>query len=222
MLPRVLEPEVMDTADEAEAYDAMDHAEGNAAFVERVVELAGGDPGGWFLDLGTGPGEIPLMLCERAPRVRVIGIDLSWQMLQIAERRRHASPCAERVVFQYTDVKALPFVDGVFDGVISNTILHHIPEPTTMLREAARVLRPGGVLLIRDLFRPDTPQRLQELVERHAGDCTAEQQRLFAASLHAALTPEELKDAAAASGMQDAEIVIDSDRHVSLQLFAQG
>lgn len=221
MLPRVLEPEVMDTAEEAEAYDAMDHTEGNAAFVQRVVELAGHDPGGWFLDLGTGPGEIPLMLCERVARVRVIGVDLSWQMLRIAEQRRHASPCAQRVVFQYADVKALPFIDGAFDGVISNTILHHIPEPARMLCEAARVLRPGGVLLIRDLFRPATPERLQELVQLHAGDCTAEQQKMFAASLHAALTPEELREAAAASGLQQAEIVIDSDRHVSLQLTAR-
>lgn len=218
MLPRVLEPEVMDTQDEAESYAAMDHREGNAAFVDRAIELAGGELAGWALDLGTGPGDIPLMLCDRATRVKIVGVDLSWQMLRLAEQQRRTAACRDRVIFQLADVKALPFADGSFDAVISNTILHHIPEPLLMLREARRVLRPGGVLLIRDLFRPDTSQRLQELVEQHAGDCTADQQRMFAASLHAALTPGELREIAEKAGLRDAEIVIDSDRHVSLQM----
>ena len=60
-----------------------------------------------------------------------------------------------------------------------------------ILREAWRVRAPEGALLIRDLFRPATPERALALVEQHAGEADAEQRALFRASLHAALTPEE-------------------------------
>ncbi|MEX2671557.1 MAG: methyltransferase domain-containing protein [Phycisphaeraceae bacterium] len=222
-LPRVLETEVMDTVDEAESYAAMDHTEGNAAFVERVVQLGGeriGEAEGWVLDLGTGPGDIPLMLCERIKGLKVLGVDASWEMLRLAQQRRHAAPpsLAKRMLFQLADVKALPLLAGNFDAVICNTILHHIPEPQQLLREAARVLRPGGLLLIRDLFRPESQERLQELVDLHAAENTPHQRQMFRDSLHAALTPDELRTLADANGLRHAEIVIDSDRHMSLQM----
>ena len=82
------------------------------------------------------------------------------------------------------------------------------------------MLRPGGALLIRDLFRPATAKRVEELVSRHAADATPAQRALFRDSLHAALTPEELRRAADAAGLEQAQLVIDTDRHVSLQLHA--
>ena len=86
-----------------------------------------------------------------------------------------------------------------------------------MLREAARVLRPGGLLLIRDLRRPGSLDELNRLVDLHAGGCDDEQRRLFAESLHAALTPDELRALADDCGLRDAEVVVDTDRHMSLQ-----
>ena len=215
MLERVLEPEVMDTVEDATEYDAMDHQEANASFVGRLVELGAG---GRTLDIGTGPGHIPLLVCEKIPGATVVGIDLAARMLEIAERHRAASPHADRVELRQADAKGLDFPDASFDTVYSNTILHHIPDPLPFLREARRVLAPGGALLIRDLFRPESMVRLQELVAQHAPDATPYQRQLFGDSLHAALTPAELREAADASGLADAEIVIDSDRHMSLQL----
>ena len=81
-MERTLEPEVMDTAEEADGYDAMDHSEPNAAFVERLCEL---EASGRMLDIGTGPGHIPVLICERVPDARVVGIDLSKSMLALAE-----------------------------------------------------------------------------------------------------------------------------------------
>ena len=76
-MERILEPEVMDSCEDSEAYDAMDHAEVNIAFVERLIEL--GARRGRFLDLGTGPAEIPIILAQRLPTVEVIGVDLSYE-----------------------------------------------------------------------------------------------------------------------------------------------
>ena len=213
-MQRTLEPEVMDTAEEADGYDSMDHTEANASFVARLVELGAR---GAMLDIGTGPGHIPLLVCDAVPDARVVGIDLSHNMLRHAERHRSASSHAERIEYRIADAKGLDFPDDSFDAVYSNTILHHIPDPRPFLGEAWRVLRPGGALLIRDLFRPDTPERADELVTLHASDADPYQQGLFRASLHAALTPDELREVAAKAGLEGAEVVVDTDRHMSLQ-----
>jgi ubiquinone/menaquinone biosynthesis C-methylase UbiE len=214
MIDRVLEPEVMDDAAEAREYDAMDHREPNAAFVARLVELGAS---GRMLDLGTGPGHIPLLVCETIPGARVVGVDLAHHMLAIAGRRRAGSPHAARLAFRHADVKNLPFEDHSFDAVFSNTIMHHLADPRPFLREAARVVRPGGVLLIRDLFRPPDVSTLERLVAEHAAGATPPQQQMLRASLIAALTPDELRALATELELGGVEVVVDSDRHLSLQ-----
>lgn len=209
----------MDDVAEADAYDAMDFAEPNRAVVARLAELGAR---GRMLDVGTGPGHILLLVVERFPDAEVVGLDLSPRMLEHAARRRAGSPHAARIALELGDAKGLPFPDASFDVVFSNTILHHIPDPRTLLAEARRVLRPGGVLLIRDLYRPPTAARALELVALHAADETPQQQELFRASLHAALTPEELRAMAREVGLGDAEVVVDTDRHMSLQRRAGG
>ncbi len=218
-MQRVLEPEVMDTVEEAVEYDRMDHSEPNAAFVERLVELGAR---GRMLDIGTGPGHIPFLVCAADPEAEVVGIDLSQNMLRLAEEKRAASPHRSRVEFRTADAKGLDFPNDSFDTVFSNTILHHIPDPRTLLAEAARVLRPGGVLLIRDLMRPEDEERVSQLVGKHAQEASPEQRELFRASLCAALTAEELRAQADEVGLDRAEVVIDSDRHQSLQIRRPG
>ncbi len=218
-MERVLEPEVMDTAEEAETYDAMDHSEVNEAFVQRFLELGGG---GRVLDVGCGPGHVPLLLVALDPTVEVVGVDLSREMLRIAEEHRAVSPHGGRVSFRLGDAKALPFPDASFDAVMSNTILHHVPDPVPFLRECGRVLRPGGALLVRDLFRPASEAEVDALVARHAAAAPPRARELFRASLCAALTPDELREAAREAGLAEVEVVVDTDRHMSLQRSASG
>lgn len=217
-LARVLEPEAMDTAEEAASYDAMDNRANNAAFVERLFALGAR---GRMLDLGTGPAHIPLLVCARDGAAHVTALDLAHHMLRVARRNVEAAGMAARVELVHGDAKDLGLPDGAFDVVYSNTILHHIPDPRPFLREAARVLRPGGVLLIRDLFRPVDAARLEALVREHAAECTPDQRALFAASLHAAFTPEELRALCDECGLGAAEVVVDTDRHASIQVAAR-
>ncbi len=216
-MQRILEPEAMDTAEEAEGYDRMDHSEANAAFVSRLFELGAA---GRMLDLGTGPAHVPILVCARDAKAHVIGVDLAHHMLRIAHKNVEESDLAARIELLHGDAKDLGLGDGTFDAVFSNTILHHIPDPRPFLREAARLVRPGGVLLIRDLFRPQSAARVQELVSLHAADCDDYQRELFAASLHAAFTPEELRELCDECGLEAAEVILDSDRHVSIQVRA--
>lgn len=220
MIERRLEPEVMDTPEEASEYDAMDNREPNAAFTQRLAELGAS---GRMLDIGTGPGHIPLLVAARIPGSRIVGVDLSANMLAIAERHKAASAFADRIEFRLADAKGLPFADQSFDAIFSNTILHHIPDPRPFVAEAWRVLRPGGVFLIRDLFRPESEAAVERLVAEHAADATPEQRELLANSLGAALTPGELRDLVRELGLdrEGVEVVVDSDRHVSVQRAAK-
>jgi ubiquinone/menaquinone biosynthesis C-methylase UbiE len=216
-IERQLEPEVMDTDLEVANYKAMDHTGPNTAFVDRLVELGAS---GRALDIGCGPGHIPLLAVERIPDLEVVALDASPRMLAEARALVAASPHAARITLEEGDAKWVDHEDESFDVVFSNTILHHIPDPTHLLIEAARLLRPGGTLLIRDLFRPATEAELERLVALHAADESDYNRGLFAASLRAALTLEEVELCAEAAFLGGAELVVDSDRHFSLQLRA--
>ncbi|MDA0667776.1 MAG: class I SAM-dependent methyltransferase [Planctomycetota bacterium] len=213
-MERVLEPEVMDSVEDAEGYDAMDHSGANDAFIARLLELG---VHGRVLDIGCGPGHIALQLVTQKPELEVVGVDLSENMLKIAEEHKAVCAQGDRVEFLIADAKGLDFPDDSFDTVCSNSILHHIPDPVPFLREAWRVLKPGGVFLIRDLFRPDDVAAATALVDLHAANEAEYARELFHASLCAAFTPDEFVDIARAAGISGAEVVEDSDRHMSLQ-----
>ena len=211
MLQRIPETEAMDSALEAEEYDTMDHAEVNACFV-RDFAAAGGMPD-VTLDLGTGTALIPLVLCEYMPAVRVVAVDYAGEMLRVARRNIIARNAHDRIALVRADGKRLPFPGGSFPQVISNSIVHHLPEPAFIFAEAWRVLRLGGMVFFRDLFRPPDAATLQDLVERYAGEGTPYQRKMFADSLHAALTVEEVRAIVSTFGLDQGCVRTSSDRH---------
>ena len=213
-MERQLEPEVMDSATEAASYDQMDHDEPNGAFVERLVVLGAH---GRMLDIGTGPGHIPIRVCKEIADSMVFGVDLSNEMLKVARARHEESGLGDRIEYHFMDAKALAFPDESFDAVFSNTILHHIPDPEPFLSEAWRVIKPQGVLLIRDLFRPPDEAGVQALVAKHTSGATEDQKQMFGDSLRAAFTAQELQQLLDKLHIEGVELVIDTDRHISIQ-----
>ena len=111
------------------------------------------------------------------------------------------------------DAKELPYEDDEFDAVISNSIIHHIPEPITALREAARVVRPDGLLFFRDLMRPIDEESLDQLVQTYAGDEVEHAQQMFRDSLHAALTVDEMRGLVEQLGFDGGTVQATTDRH---------
>ena len=220
-LTRVLEPEAMDSSDEAREYDAMDHGEVNRRFVaELLVALrAAGLPDDVeVLDLGTGTAQIPIELCRQNPKARVLAIDLAEEMLRLAERNVAAARLSGRIRLQQVDAKRLPFADGQFAVVMSNSIVHHITEPSTALAEAVRVLRsPGGLFFVRDLARPFEDAQVGQLVATYAADCSDRQRQLFDDSLRAALSVEEIRQLAIELGCDPQCVTATSDRHWTWQ-----
>ena len=217
MLPRVLESEVMDTAEEAAEYNAMDHSTVNRSFVEdwQRAWTAFFMPTGptQVLDVGTGTALIPIEFCRHTDLVHIVGVDLAEEMLLLAKRNVEAAELEARIALEKMDAKGLPFRDGQFDSVVSNSIIHHIPDPLVSLQEMIRVLRPGGMLFVRDLFRPDSEEIVETLVRRHAGTETPRQQQLFRQSFHAALTVPEVEILLAEAGLSPSSVAMTSDRH---------
>jgi ubiquinone/menaquinone biosynthesis C-methylase UbiE len=211
MLPRVLEPEVMDSAAEAHDYDAMDHAQVNRAFV--VDFLAVWRPHGQVLDVGTGTAQIPIELCRQNPTVTVVAIDAARHMLEVGAANVKKAGFDQRLELRFCDAKRLPFAGGSFAAVMSNSIVHHIPEPLEVLREIRRVTAPGGTIFVRDLMRPASDRTVKHLVATYVGAANAHQQKMFDESLRAALTLEEIQALVRQLALDPAAVRATSDRH---------
>src|ERR1700747_145988 len=111
-LPRVLEPEVMSTAEEASEYDEMDFSATDQLFAERAAQLARGAsaPVNLSADLGSGNAKIPLAMCPLlSDATRVCAVEMSPEMLAVASRNRARDGVALHLVA--ADVKRIPFAD---------------------------------------------------------------------------------------------------------------
>lgn len=210
-IQRVLEAEVMDTVEEAMAYDAMNHDEVNRQFVSDLIEA--GFTRGDVLDLGTGTALIPVELCKQITDARVMAIDLSDNMLNIARNNIELAGSIDQIQLDRVDAKSMPYDDGTFDCVLSNSIIHHLPEPSAAIAESVRVVRTGGLLFFRDLLRPDEDARVDELVAMYASEEPDHGRQMFADSLRAALTLDEVRDMVAAFGFAADTVKATSDRH---------
>lgn len=226
MLPRVLEPEVMDTEAEARDYDAMDFSEVNRAFVTDFLPVW--DCGCPVLDVCTGPARIPIDLCRqfaetdiamagRLSRVlgpiRITAVDLADSMLELARRNVEAAGMTDHITLAKADAKHLPFSDETFAAVLCNGSVHHIPDPLECFCEFHRVCREGGVIFIRDLLRPSTHPMLDDLVKTYAAEANDHQRAMFAASLQASLTLNEVREAVGRLGYEPETVEQTSDRH---------
>lgn len=234
MLPRVLEPELMDSPDEAQEYNSMDHGEVNRQCVADLLLAAGWEAQAAVdetgpiqssvepdcaaispevLDLGTGTALIPIELCRSHPLLRVLAVDGAASMLQVAGVNIALAGLESRIMLDRLDAKSLPFLDDRFAVVISNSIVHHLAEPLAALREAVRVAAPGGLLFFRDLLRPADEAELEGLVTQYAGEASEHQRQMFADSLRAALTLGEIRELVVTLGFPPETVAATSDRH---------
>lgn len=218
-LARTLEPEVMDTVEEAVDYDSMDHSAVNQLFVEDLLQFCSTTDITKAsllraLDLGTGTALIPLQLLKVQPDFgTIIACDLSAEMLKIAREHVTAQQLDNDILPTFCDAKQLPVASDSCHLVMSNSIVHHIPEPADVFGEMRRTMIPGGLLFVRDLMRPETDDDVEHIVRTYAGDENTHQQQLFRQSLHAALTVDEVRILLSDAGFDPGCVQATSDRH---------
>jgi SAM-dependent methyltransferase len=116
------------------------------------------DPGWTVGDLGCGTGETSAAF---APFVaRTIAVDRSGEMLHSARRRLRDMP---NVDVRRGELEALPIADGELDAAVMILVLHHVPDPAAVLREAARTLEPGGRFVLCDMLPHDREEYKQQM-----------------------------------------------------------
>jgi ubiquinone/menaquinone biosynthesis C-methylase UbiE len=220
--PRVPEPEVMDDSGEVEAYssaaaqahlDAIDNT-----LIEHALRLLGGSEHGRALDIGTGPGQIPIKLAQRLPRWSFVGVDRSPAMIAQASANLASASggLAARVAFKMADGNRLPLPDGSFELVMCNSVLHHFVEPEKLLSEMARLVTNSGAILLRDLRRPNR-FAFPLHVRWHGRNYSGEMLRLYRDSVRASYTPPELQRLLESSGISGARVFQHHSTHIGIE-----
>lgn len=105
---------------------------------------------GLMLDLGTGPGYLPIEILKRSPGIQIIGVDLSRRLIHLARENAQRAGLSERLNFEFGNSSKLRFNDGEFDMVLSTGMLHSLKQPGKVFKEIYRVLKKGGEAWIYD------------------------------------------------------------------------
>jgi SAM-dependent methyltransferase len=204
-MQRIPEPELMDEAEQARAYALADFAEPNERFVGYFATEFPDLQTGSVLDLGCGPGDIVLRLATRHPGLVVHGIDGSAAMLQFASDGLHESPeLGGRVQFIEGRLPGATLPLPGYDAVVSNSLLHHLHDPSVFWRAVREAGVAGAAVLVMDLYRPASQAAAQPEVLRQD----------FFASLCAAFEPDEVRAQVRAHGLDGLSVRTVSDRHL--------
>jgi ubiquinone/menaquinone biosynthesis C-methylase UbiE len=128
-----------------------DSAPGWAELRRTWLEFSGVRPGDRVIDVGCGTGVVTRDLAQRVGRQgRVVGIDPSRRLIEVAVRRMEEGGLKGRIEFRSADGAALPFPDGSFDLVVASAVFSHVPNGVEVLAEMVRVARAGGTVVVFD------------------------------------------------------------------------
>lgn len=216
-MDRIVEAELM--ADEAQV-----HAYANANFEQAhsliIENLARCVPNlsklGAWVDLGCGDGEITTRLARLCPHACIDALDGSSTMLRYAKQRLVREGAAEQVRLVESVLPQLPLDEGIYDGIFSNSLLHHLHEPQHLWQAVRYLSKTTAQIFICDLCRPPDEQRVDELVEMYANGEPDILRRDFHNSLRAAFTPNEIQAQLAKAGLAHLNMETISDRHIAI------
>ena len=211
-MDRTLEPELMDDPEQALLYARADFEQENQGFVDRFREYFPDFSEGHVFDLGCGPGDIPIRFARVFPSCRITGVDASAPMLRLAEDAVQQAGLSSRITFRCERFQDLAGV-SVADAALSNSLLHHVPNPLQFWHKLRLAVKPGSPVLVMDLLRPDSPADAQAIVDRYASDAPDILKRDFYNSLLAAFTEDEIGAQLAQMNLTRLLIDVIDDRH---------
>lgn len=211
-MERVLEPELMDDDEQAIAYATADFKEENQGFVNRFIEYYPDFTEGHVLDLGCGPADIPIRLVKALPKCRVTAVDAAPPMIKLAEAAVGKAGLGDRIALRCERMQTLE-LDEPADAALSNSLLHHIPNPLQFWYCLKKQVKSGSYVLVMDLLRPESPEAAQAIVDQYAAGEPAILRRDFYNSLLAAFTEDEVAAQLAELNLSRLMIDVIDDRH---------
>ena len=212
MMPRVLEPELMDDPAQALVYARADFEKENQGFIDRFREYYPEFTEGHILDLGCGPGDIPVRFARTLPSCRITAVDASEPMIGLAGAAVKQAGLADRITFRCERFQAVSLVEPA-DAAVSNSLLHHVPNPLQFWYRLRQLVKPGSPVLVMDLLRPDSPEEAQAIVDCYAAKEPEILRRDFYRSLLAAFTEDEAAAQLAEMNLSRLMIDVVDDRH---------
>ena len=214
-MKRVPEPELMEGQEQARAYDHADFEEPHSRFLSLMQDtFPVREVGPWVVDLGCGAADICIRVARAYPHCRIHGADASRAMLDYGRQAIREAGLEGRVQLHSGYLPGVALPRPSYDTVVSNSLLHHLPDPMILWREVRRLSRPGSGVFIMDLLRPGDRRRARELVRAYCGDEPEILRRDFYHSLLAAYRPDEVSDQLREADLAHLEVRTVSDRHL--------
>ena len=215
-MKRIPEQELMNESEQARAYAGADFEQPHAMFIGLFQEAfpAVADRT-QVLDLGCGPGDITFRFARAWPQCHVHGVDGSDAMLLLAEKALGGEPSLQgRVHFLKGMLSELELPCPQYDIIISNSLLHHLPDPAVLWQTAKAFAAPDAMIFIMDLKRPASIAEAGRLRDTYAHGEPEMLRCDFYNSLLAAFDVGEIQAQLNHEGLADLNIRIVSDRHV--------
>jgi cyclopropane fatty-acyl-phospholipid synthase-like methyltransferase len=212
-MSRIPEPELMEEAEQARAYSEADFTEAHQRFIDQIAARFG-PLTGEVLDLGCGPADPTVRLAIANPDVTIVGVDAGPTMLKLAAARVEAAGLTSRIHLQLHRLPDPELTARQFDAVVSNSLLHHLPDPMILWQTVAACARPGAPVAVMDLMRPVDEASAEMLVARYASDAPAVLRADFHNSLLAAYRIDEVAAQLKEQGLRHMKVEPISDRHL--------
>ena len=192
-MERVLEKEVMDDKENVIEYSTANF-KSNEIFVDLFVKEFPFVKN--ILDMGCGPGDIPIKLIKFMSSVKVTAIDASKLMLEFARKEVKKEGFENKINLIQKDLKGLDLkgldLKEKFDCIISKDVLHHIPDPFLFWKAIKNLIKEKEVVFVADLIRPDSEEEIKKIVEKeYSSECPILKEDYYN-SLKAAFTIEEV------------------------------
>ncbi len=213
---RIPEKEVMDEEEHVLAYAGADFSVPHEMFVDLMEARFGRDIEGLYIDLGCGPCDIAVRVARRFPRVFIHAIDASRTMLSEAEKIIDRNGLGDRIRL-FTAKLPLSGQEPLsrfYDGIISNSLLHHMPSQALFWQSVEELVRDGSIIFVMDLYRPDNTSLAHGLVEKYSGSEPKILKRDFYNSLLAAYRVAEVTDYLKNTKLSFLTVEKVSDRHL--------
>lgn len=211
-MERIPEPELMDEEAQARAYAEGAFDEPHEQFVSMFLDRFG-PVCGRVLDLGCGPADVTIRFARRNPECRVLGVDGASTMIRLGNAAVSAAGLDGAVELLRAYLPGgIP--GGRFEAVISNSLLHHLAEPTVLWQTIRDHSAPGAPVFVMDLMRPESASQVDALVAQYAAGEPPVLRHDFRASLFAAYRPDEVQRQLATAGLSQLQVEPVSDRHL--------
>lgn len=215
IMERIPEPELMDSPEQTAAYAGADFSESNDLVAGRVMGLLGdGEAELNAVDLGCGPADIAIRLAKRLPRARIDAVDAGPSMLARAREALVAEGLLDRIRLIEARLPTTRLEAGHYDVVLSNSLLHHLPDPMALWEGVRNCAKAGATVCVMDLRRPANLEAAHELTQSYAGDAPDVLRNDFFNSLRAAYNREEVVDQLRRAGLDELDVEEPTDRHL--------